>query len=170
MKNTQILFLFCLLTLQQLAAQNDANVLARIRQESTQHSQVMRSLSYLSDVYGARLMGTPNYHQAALWAQQQLKSWGIAKAELQSFDKGHRGWAVKHFQLKMIEPQYSHIQAYPLAYTASTNGLKTGEVIFLPTLDSIYGLKGKLQGKIVLLGAYYNPVSNVFSAKAAILN
>lgn len=163
MKNTQTLFLFCLLTLQQLAAQNNADVLARIRHESTQGSQVMRSLSYLSDVHGARLMGTPNYYQAALWAQQQLKSWGLNKAELQSFDKGQRGWAVQHFQMEMIEPQYSHIQAYPLAYTASTNGLKTGEVIYLPTLDSIYGLKGKLQGKIVLLGAYYRPVSNVFS-------
>jgi carboxypeptidase Q len=158
-----IIFIFIsLFALQHAATQTDANILTAIRQESARNSQVMYTLSQLADVHGPRLMGTPNYYQAALWTQQQLKSWGIAKVDLQSFDRGHRGWAVQHFQVEMTAPQYSHIPAYPLAYTASTNGVKEGEVIYLPSLDSIYALEGKLKGKIVMLGSYYEPVSNVF--------
>lgn len=162
MKNPLFFILVCLFAAQSLLAQSNPDLLTTIRTESVQNSQIPRTLSYLSDVHGARLMGTPNYYQAALWAQQQLKFWGIPNTQLQSFDKGQRGWAVKQFQMKMLEPQYSHIQAYPLAYTASTQGAQSGEVIYLPTLDSIYSLKGKLKGKILLLGAYYHPVSNVF--------
>ncbi|WP_373552114.1 M20/M25/M40 family metallo-hydrolase [Haliscomenobacter sp.] len=162
MKHHKITLLFCLFVFQQMAAQTDTSILAAIRQESARNSQVMHTLSQLADVHGPRLMGTPNYYRAALWAQQQLKSWGTAKVDLQSFDRGHRGWAVQHFQMDMVVPQYSHIPAYPLAYTSSTDGVKEGEVIYLPSLDSIYALEGKLQGKILMLGSYYQPVSNVF--------
>jgi hypothetical protein len=111
MKHHKIVLLFCLFALQQAIAQTDANILTAIRQESARNSQVMHTLSQLADVHGPRLMGTPNYYQAALWTQQQLKSWGIAKVDLQSFDRGHRGWAVQHFQVEMTAPQYSHIPA-----------------------------------------------------------
>ena len=141
--------------------QKSEEVLTRIRQESDTHSEVMKSVSHLADVFGARLMGTPSYYQAALWAQMQLKTWGIEKTELQSFDKNHRGWEVTSFQMEMVEPTYSHIIAYPLAYTAATQGAVTGEVIYLPRTDSIYSMAGRLKNKILLLGNFYQPVSNV---------
>ncbi|HOY19729.1 MAG TPA: M20/M25/M40 family metallo-hydrolase [Haliscomenobacter sp.] len=154
--------LFLLLMSVQLFGQKEDDIFSKIRRESVANSQVMKTLSYLSDVHGSRLMGTPNYYHAALWAAQRLKQWGIQKTSFQSFDKGHRGWETSHFQVEMIEPTYSPLNAYPLAYTASTAGAKVGEVVYISSLDSIYAMEGQLKGKIVLLGAYYEPVSNVF--------
>ena len=37
----------------------DAAINAKIRQEAEQHSQIMRTLHYLSDIYGPRLTGSP---------------------------------------------------------------------------------------------------------------
>ncbi|MFM9950587.1 MAG: hypothetical protein ACKV1O_21800 [Saprospiraceae bacterium] len=135
-------------------------ILSKIHHEAETNSQVMKTISYLSDVHGARLMGTPNYYSAVQWTEKQLKDWGITSTYLQSFDKGQRGWAVKSFQMEMIAPTYSHIIAYPLAYTASTKGIQTGEVIYLSNLDTIYSLSGQLEGKIILLGSYYETVHN----------
>ena len=41
-----------------------ADVIARIRDEGMNRSQVMQTLSYLSDVIGPRLTGSPNLHRA----------------------------------------------------------------------------------------------------------
>jgi hypothetical protein len=40
---------------------------AKIRQEGMDHSQIMHTLHYLSDVYGPRLTGSPNHKAAAEW-------------------------------------------------------------------------------------------------------
>jgi hypothetical protein len=143
-----------------LLGQKD-EVLLKIHQEAEMNSQIMKTVSYLSDVYGSRLMGTPNYYSAVQWAEKQLKNWGIEKTYLQSFDKGHRGWEVKSFQMEMVEPVFSHIIAYPLAYTASTNGTQTGEVIYVPNFDTLYALSGQIKNKIILLGSFYEKVKNV---------
>lgn len=42
-----------------------AEVVARIKEEAFQRSQVLDTLSYLTDVYGPRLSGTPAYDDAA---------------------------------------------------------------------------------------------------------
>src|SRR5687768_18588295 len=49
---------------QQVAAPaQDADILARIRKEGMDNSQIMRTMHYLTDVYGPRPTGSPN-HQA----------------------------------------------------------------------------------------------------------
>ena len=142
-------------------AQSQEEVLTKIKKETEKESQVMKSISYLSDVFGPRLMGTPNYYNAVVWAEKQLRSWGITHTQLQSFDKGHQGWELESFTVEMLEPSYSHINAYPLAYTASTEGTQTGEVILVTSFKEIFALKEKLAGKILLLKGYYSPVGNV---------
>lgn len=158
MKCKQILLLHFIVSTQLIGQQT--GILSKIRQESEMNSQVMRTISYLSDVHGPRLMGTPNYYAAVKWSEKQLKEWGITKTYLQSFDIGQKGWSVNNFQVEMIDPTYSSIIAYPLAYTSSTKGIQIGEVLYLPNLDSIYALSGQLTGKIILLGSYYEPVQN----------
>ena len=142
--------------------QVDNEALTKIKTEADRNSQVMKIVSYLSDVYGPRLMGTPNYYNSILWTEEELKKWGIEKIEQQSFDKGHRGWEVVNFKVELVEPTYSSMTVYPLAYTASTKGEVIGEVIYLPNLDTLYGLFGQLKNKIILLGSFYEPVDNVF--------
>lgn len=142
-------------------AQVDHDALTKIKQESDKNSQVMKIVSYLSDVYGPRLMGTPNYYNSILWTEDQLKKWGIEKVEQQSFDNGHRGWEVLNFKMELVEPAYSSMLVYPLAYTASTKGEVIDEVIYLPHLDTLYSLYGQLKNKIILLGSFYEPVGNI---------
>src|SRR5262249_34223604 len=48
----------------------------RIRTESVNHSQVMETVSWLTDVYGPRLTGSPNFKAACDWAVSALRSWG----------------------------------------------------------------------------------------------
>ncbi|MDX2249821.1 MAG: M20/M25/M40 family metallo-hydrolase [Bacteroidia bacterium] len=144
-----------------VSGQVDNDALTKIMAESDKNSQVMKIVSYLSDVYGPRLMGTPNYYNSIVWTEQELQKWGIEKVEQQSFDKGHRGWEVLNFKMELTEPTYSPMTVYPLAYTASTKGEVIGEVLYLPTLDTLYMLSGQLKNKIILLGSFYEPVRNV---------
>jgi hypothetical protein len=52
----------------------DEQVVARIKIEAFQHSQVMATATELIDVFGARLRGSPAYSAAADWARQRLTS------------------------------------------------------------------------------------------------
>jgi len=47
------------LALASLLAPLDPDINTRIRQEEERHSEIMRTLHYLTDVYGPRLTGTP---------------------------------------------------------------------------------------------------------------
>ncbi len=163
MKITQTGIILLISTLQ-VFGQSDIGALTKIKAESDWDSQVMKIVSYLSDVYGPRLMGTPNYYNSILWTEEQLKKWGIEKAEQQSFDKGHRGWEVVNFKMELVEPTYSSITAHPLAYTSSTKGEVIGEVIYLANPDTLYTLSGKLKNRIILLGSFYEPVGSVSRA------
>jgi len=51
------------------------------------HSQVMATLSYLSDVIGPRLTGSPNLHRANEWTRQTLASWGLVNAHLEPWGR-----------------------------------------------------------------------------------
>ncbi len=63
---------------------SQADLLQKLHTESESNSQVMRSVSYLSDMYGPRLMGTSNYFNSVVWAERQLQEWKIQKTQKQS--------------------------------------------------------------------------------------
>ncbi|HEV2985674.1 MAG TPA: hypothetical protein VGX46_14870, partial [Vicinamibacterales bacterium] len=46
----------------------DLDAIYRIKEEGLQRSKVMEIESYLTDVYGPRLTGSPNMKEAADWA------------------------------------------------------------------------------------------------------
>lgn len=45
---------------------------ANIRKEGRENSQIMRTMHYLTDVYGPRLTGSPSCRNAAEWAVKQM--------------------------------------------------------------------------------------------------
>ena len=49
----------------------------RIRDEGMNHSQVMETLSTLTEVIGPRLTGSPNLKRANEWTRDQLQGWGL---------------------------------------------------------------------------------------------
>jgi hypothetical protein len=62
---------------QQPGAQSPApdpnDPIVRIRDEGLNRSQVMQTLSYLSDVIGPRLTASPNMHRAINWTRETLE-------------------------------------------------------------------------------------------------
>lgn len=132
----------------------DEAVIARMKIEGFQRSQVMETLSWLTDVHGPRLSGSANYRKAAEWARDKMTTWGLANARLEAWGDFGPAWAVNRFSVEMIEPTYTRIVAYPLAWTSSTPGVVRGT----PTLVEIRSeadfekYRGKLSGAIVMLG------------------
>src|SRR5512146_32827 len=70
----------------------DYEINTKIRQEERQHSQIMRTMHFLTDVYGPRLTGSPNHRAAAEWAVKEMTSWGFENAHLEPWEFGHPGW------------------------------------------------------------------------------
>ena len=75
-----------LLCLTPLVAQEavDLSVVHRIRTEAFEHSKVMEHLSYISDAYGPRLTGSPEFKQAADWAANACRIMDFRTATLKS--------------------------------------------------------------------------------------
>ena len=55
----------------------DPEINAKIRAEADKNSQIMQTMHYLTDVYGPRLTGSPNYKAAAEWTVKQMTEWGF---------------------------------------------------------------------------------------------
>src|SRR4051812_41309773 len=64
----------------------DVATIERIRAEGSQHSQVMEIASWLTDVYGSRLTGSPNLTAAADWAVTTMRSWDLDNVHLEPWE------------------------------------------------------------------------------------
>src|SRR3954453_14509757 len=69
----------------------DLDAIYRIKEEGLQRSKVMEIESYLTDVYGPRLTGSPNMKEAGDWAMKTMKDWGLANVHTEAGALG-RGW------------------------------------------------------------------------------
>lgn len=137
----------------------DSASFSRIRSEEMDRSQVMDFVSWLSDVYGPRLTGSPNTRAAADWAIKEMTGWGLENVHLESWGPFGRGWSNESFSLQAVSPQHYPVIAYPSAWTpgvSSSNNPVTAEVVLAP-LDSAADLAkyqaryhGQLRGKFVM--------------------
>src|SRR5438552_12001268 len=126
----------------------------RIRDEGMNHSQVMETLSTLTEVIGPRLTGSPNLKRANEWTRDQLKCFGLTNAHLDAWGPFGRGWSLKRFSAQVIEPQTIPLIGYPNAWSPGLEKPLTAEVVYFEGgTNDMEKLKGKLEGKIVLNGA-----------------
>lgn len=149
----------------------DTAMLNRIWLEGTGHSRVMEHLSWISDVFGPRIPGSPAYDQAAAWAVKRFTELGLANAVVEPVGELGLGWSCEYVSAHMTAPSYMPILAYPRPWTGSTKGRITGSPV-LALLSSKADLekhKGKLKGAIVLLKEP-RPVHPSFSAPASRLD
>jgi hypothetical protein len=158
MKGTTALTLPVLLSISTLATAGekvDLNVVYRIKNEAFQNSKVMEHLSYLTDVHGPRLTGSPGYKAAAEWVVERLGEIGISTARLEKWGPFGRGWSYSRFSAHMIEPSYAPLIGFPLAWSPGTSGPVTAEPVLavIKTDADFAKFKGKLNGKIVLAEA-----------------
>ena len=136
----------------QTPAQDPNDPIERIKDEGMNRSQVMQTLSYLSDVIGPRLTASPNMKRANEWTRDELTKWGMQNAHLEAWGPFGRGWSLKRFSAQVIEPQAIPLIAYPKAWSPATNGTVSAEVVYFnaKTDGDLERFKGKLKGAIVL--------------------
>jgi len=132
----------------------DETVVAAIKLEGFQNSQVMDTLSWLSDVHGPRLTGSDNLRRAGEWARDRMKTWGLANAALEPYAMSFRGWTLERFSLDMIEPQYMRIYGYPMAWSPPLTAPLTGTpvVVDIKSKADFDKYRGKLRGAVVMNG------------------
>jgi carboxypeptidase Q len=137
---------------QQGSAKDPNNPIERIKDEGMNRSRVMETLSYLSDVIGARLTASPNMKRANEWTREQLTSWGLQNAHLEPWGPFGRGWSLRCFSAQVIEPQAIPLIAYPKAWSPGLNAPLTAQVVYVDARDEseLQKFKGKLKGAVVL--------------------
>jgi carboxypeptidase Q len=140
---------------QTASEQLDLNAYNAIREEGLQHSHVMDYAGGLIDGIGPRLTGSPNMAKANAWTRDQLTRMGCLNAHLEDWGEFGMGWQQLNTWVRMTEPDTAVFVVQATPWSPSTNGPVTGEavsVIVNETAD-MEKYKGKLAGKIVLLGA-----------------
>ena len=135
------------------AAKSAADPIALIREEGLNHSQVMETARYLTEVIGPRLTGSPNLKRANEWTREKLTSYGLKNAHLEAWGPFGRGWSLRRFSAQISEPQNIPLAGYPRAWSPGFEQPLTAPVVYLDATNSA-GLEkyaGKLKGAIVLL-------------------
>jgi len=130
----------------------DYDAIYKIKDEGFTHSQVMDTASWLTDVYGARLTGSPNIKAAGDWAVKKLTEWGGQNARLETWGDFGTGWQNTRFSATVVTPNPWTILGAPKAWTPGTDGPVTADAVYAPlaTDADLERWKGKLKGKIVL--------------------
>jgi hypothetical protein len=133
----------------------EGDAIARIRDEGLNHSHIIETLSYLTDVIGPRLTGSPNLKRANEWTRDKLTDWGLTNAHLEAWGPFGRGWSLKRFSAQVVEPQTIPLIAYPNAWSPGFDKPIIANVVYFDvrTNADLEKYKGKLRGAIVLSGA-----------------
>src|ERR1700690_476164 len=115
-----------------------AGIYAQIRAEETNNSKIMWIIHEIADVYGPRVTGTPNLKAADDWAVKTMTSWGLANAHLEpwtfqppSAATPVPGWENMELSADAVAPFHGQLMVMPLAWTPSTKGLVTAQVVQL---------------------------------------
>jgi hypothetical protein len=132
----------------------DLEMISRIRYEGFRNSKVMELASGLIDGVGPRLTGSPNLKRANEWTRDQLASFGLANAHLESWGPFGRGWSNEYVNARMTSPDVAPLIAYAKAWTPGTNGAVKGKCVRVKIEDKkdFDKYRGKLAGMIVIFG------------------
>jgi carboxypeptidase Q len=138
----------------------DYEALSKIKEQGLQpqNSKVMEISSWLTDVYGPRLTGSPATQKAGEWAVGKMKEWGLQNVALEKWPDQTlfpRGWSNDKFYMAATAPQAFPIPGTPTGWTPGTNGLVRGEVILVSEIAEadVRKYAGQLKGKWVLTQA-----------------
>src|SRR5947209_6065861 len=146
---------------QNVSGTDDIN--AKIRKEGLENSEIMRTMHFLTDVYGPRLTGSPNLKAAGEWAIRRMKEWGLENGRLEPWEFGHPGWLNERLTAHIVSPVKDALVCEVLAWTPGTQGVVRAPVALLalpekPTAQELQSFlasaRDRIAGKIVLLGKH----------------
>jgi carboxypeptidase Q len=128
------------------------DVIARIREEGFQRSQVMDIAGYMTDVLGPRLTSSRRMKKAQAWAKSKMEDMGLAHVIIEPFAEHEASWDNVYTSLHLVEPDYQPLIGYPYAFTPGTDGKITAEarIAVIRNRSDLERFKGKLRGFVVL--------------------
>jgi carboxypeptidase Q len=132
----------------------DYNMYQQIRIEGLTHSHVMDYASALMDGIGPRLTGSPNLKHANEWTRDQLAAMGCSNAHLEDWGEFGMGWQQLNTWTRMSSPDTAVFITQAAPWSPSSNGAISGQAIWIDVKkeEDLDKYKGKLAGKVVLLG------------------
>jgi len=130
----------------------DLEMIAKIREEGLQHSQLPNTFSYMTDVLGARLTNSEDMERAQRWALEEMARIGLVNTAREPFMEYGVSWDNEYVSLHMLEPDYTPLVGYPIAHTPGTNGKQTLEAVIadVHTRQDLERYRGQLRGLAVL--------------------
>ena len=130
----------------------DWDVVAQIREEGLQRSQIANMLSYMADVLGARLTNSNAMDKAQRWAVEEMKRIGLTETYREPFMDYGVSWDNEYVSIHLLEPDYQPMVGYPIAHTPGTNGQQKLQAIIadVRTRQDLETLEGKIRGMAVL--------------------
>jgi carboxypeptidase Q len=136
----------------------------KIIDEVKKNAQIMPNLTYLSDVIGARLTGSPNLKKANEWTKEKMIGYGLENVHLEGWQIPV-GWERGTATARLVEPDNGKTLTVAAAgWSPGTKGKITGDVMVLTaqTPADLTKYKGKLKNAIILRGppANVRPISD----------
>ena len=130
----------------------DWDVVAQIREEGLQRSQIANTLSYMTDVLGARLTNSIAMDNAQRWAVEEMKRIGLTGTNREPFMEYGVSWDNEYVSIHLLEPDYQPMVGYPIAHTPGTNGKQELPAVIadVRTRQDLETLEGKIRGVAVL--------------------
>ncbi len=130
----------------------DLEMIAKIREEGLQRSQLANTFSYMTDVLGGRLTNSLDMERAQRWVVGEMERMGLTGVEREPFMDYGVSWDNEYVSLHMLEPDYSPLVGYPIAHTPGTDGRLTLDVVIadVRTRAELEAYRGRLRGKAVL--------------------
>ena len=130
----------------------DWKIVARIREEGLQRSQLSNTLSYMTDVLGARLTNSLDMKRAQRWVINEMKRIGLVNTEIEPFMDYGVSWDNEYVSLHLLKPDYQPMVGYPIAHTPGTGGKLELSVVIadVRTQQDVEKYKGRLRGHGVL--------------------
>jgi hypothetical protein len=131
----------------------DLDMVARMREEGLQRSRVMDTLSYMTDVLGARLTLSEDMKRAQAWLKPEMERIGLVNVVIEPFMDYGTTWDNEYVSLHMLAPDYQPMVGYPLAHTPGTAGRVTARaaIVDLQARADLVKYRGTLKGLAVLV-------------------
>jgi carboxypeptidase Q len=130
----------------------DLDVVRRIREEGLERSHIPELAGHLVDVIGPRLTGSPGMRHANEWTAEVLERFGLQNVVVEPWGEFGRGWDNLYYSGRITEPYIQILQALPVAWTGSTDGVASGPAMIVQAQSTadLERYRGRLRGAFVL--------------------
>ncbi|MDH3269803.1 MAG: M20/M25/M40 family metallo-hydrolase [Gemmatimonadota bacterium] len=130
----------------------DQEMVAAIRAEGLQRSHLPNTLSYMTDVLGARLTNSVDMERAQRWVVAEMERMGLTNVAREPFMEYGVSWDNEYVSLHMLTPDYSPLVGYPIAHTPGTQGRQQLDAMIadVHTRSDLDRFRGRLKGRAVL--------------------